>query len=52
VIFAAAAAVCSFKTTGGFHSSKDAEQDANRLLFRKFKEELKVKYPTPRRCHD
>ncbi|RUS77678.1 hypothetical protein EGW08_014575 [Elysia chlorotica] len=40
-----------FKRESGFHSSKKAENDRNRLLFRKYKEELKVKYPdVTRRC--
>ncbi|GFO27908.1 N-acetyllactosaminide beta-1,3-n-acetylglucosaminyltransferase [Plakobranchus ocellatus] len=34
-----------FKKQNSFHSDKDAENDRNRLLFRKYKEELKVKYP-------
>ena len=41
-----------FKTAGGFHASKTAEQDRNRLLFRQYKEELKAKYPnSERRCY-
>ena len=41
------------KVPGGFHESKEAEQSANRLLFRQFKEELKIKYPgVARRCHN
>lgn len=40
-----------FKTQDGFHETKDEEQNRNRLLFRKFKEELKTKYPeSSRRC--
>nr|KAG5694590.1 hypothetical protein BaRGS_015003 [Batillaria attramentaria] len=40
-----------FKTKTGFHTTKDNEQNRNRLLFRKFKEELKMKYPeSSRRC--
>ncbi|CAL1530504.1 unnamed protein product [Lymnaea stagnalis] len=40
-----------FKVQGEFHTSKDAENDQNRLLYRKFKDELKVKYPeVTRRC--
>lgn len=40
-----------FKSPTGFHASKDDEQNRNRLLFRKFKEELKMKYPeSSRRC--
>ena len=41
------------KEPTGFHAAKEAEQNANRLLFRKFKEELKRRYaPSLRRCHD
>jgi N-acetyllactosaminide beta-1,3-N-acetylglucosaminyltransferase len=41
-----------YKTQEGFHHNKDLEQEQNRLLFRKFKEELKTKYPeSPRRCY-
>jgi len=41
-----------FKTQEGFHLSKDVEQERNRLLFRQFKEELKIKYPeSERRCY-
>ncbi|KAL8590085.1 hypothetical protein ACOMHN_034316 [Nucella lapillus] len=40
-----------FKTHTGFHPTKEEEQNRNRLLFRKFKEELKTKYPEySRRC--
>lgn len=40
-----------FKVKDKFHPSKDAENDQNRLLYRKFKEELTVKYPgVTRRC--
>lgn len=40
-----------FKRQSGFHGSRNAENDRNRLLFRKYKEELKVKYPdVARRC--
>ncbi|GFR66627.1 N-acetyllactosaminide beta-1,3-N-acetylglucosaminyltransferase [Elysia marginata] len=40
-----------FKRQSGFHGSRHAENDRNRLLFRKYKEELKVKYPdVSRRC--
>ncbi|KAK0043371.1 beta-1 4-glucuronyltransferase 1-like isoform X1, partial [Biomphalaria pfeifferi] len=40
-----------FKVKDEFHSRKDAENSRNLLLFRKFKEELKVKYPNvSRRC--
>ena len=40
-----------FKTQTGFHATKDDEQNRNRLLFRKLKEELKTKYPdSSRRC--
>lgn len=38
-----------FKTESGFHATKDNEQNRNRQLFRKFKEELKTKYPESRR---
>lgn len=41
-----------FKTPHNFHSSKDQEQERNRVLFRQFKEELKIKYPdSERRCY-
>nr|KAI8740224.1 beta-1; 4-glucuronyltransferase 1 [Biomphalaria glabrata] len=40
-----------FKVKDEFHFRKDAENSRNLLLFRKFKEELKVKYPNvSRRC--
>lgn len=40
-----------FKVTGNFHKSKDKEQEKNRMLFRKFKNQLKTRYPnSPRRC--
>eukprot|EP00038_Savillea_parva_P014491 m.216166 g.216166 ORF g.216166 m.216166 type:complete len:524 (-) comp28193_c0_seq1:181-1752(-) len=34
-----------------FHPRKQAEQDANRLKYRALKEELKARYPGPRRCN-
>ncbi|XP_078590078.1 beta-1,4-glucuronyltransferase 1-like [Branchiostoma floridae x Branchiostoma japonicum] len=41
-----------WKTVTDFHASKDEENSRNRLLFRQFKNELKVKYPdTDRRCY-
>lgn len=41
-----------FKTVTDFHETKEMEQNQNRLLFRKFKQELKVKYPnSSRRCY-
>lgn len=41
-----------FKTVDSFHSTKDAEQEKNRILFRQFKAELKIKYPeSSRRCY-
>eukprot|EP00049_Salpingoeca_infusionum_P023785 m.371914 g.371914 ORF g.371914 m.371914 type:complete len:262 (-) comp60505_c0_seq1:100-885(-) len=41
-----------FKVKTGFHSSKQAEQERNRALFRLFKQELKLRYPdTARRCY-
>lgn len=41
-----------FKTSSGFHRSKDMEQEKNRVLFRQFKGELKEKYPeSSRRCY-
>ena len=40
-----------FKSQGDFHTSKAVEQTVNRKLFRRFKEELKVKYSASRnRC--
>ncbi|ESO83002.1 hypothetical protein LOTGIDRAFT_169833 [Lottia gigantea] len=40
-----------FKQPGHFHKTKDEEQQKNKLLFRKFKEELKTKYDDSiRRC--
>ncbi|XP_070180229.1 beta-1,4-glucuronyltransferase 1-like [Littorina saxatilis] len=40
-----------FKSQTSFHPTKEEEQNRNRLLFRKFKEELKTKYPdSSRRC--
>ncbi|XP_069509572.1 beta-1,4-glucuronyltransferase 1 [Ambystoma mexicanum] len=35
-----------FKVSGEFHSKKDAENQHNKLLFRQFKQELKMKYPS------
>lgn len=41
-----------FKTVKDFHETKELEQNQNRLLFRKFKQELKVNYPnSSRRCY-
>lgn len=41
-----------FKTYSSFHSEKEEEQEANRLLFRQFKAELKYKYiDSSRRCY-
>ena len=41
-----------FKEKNHFHADKREENDKNRLLFRKFKQELKMKYPgNPRRCY-
>ncbi|KAK2170649.1 hypothetical protein LSH36_1g03000 [Paralvinella palmiformis] len=41
-----------FKTQEGYHQGKEMEQELNRQLFRKFKEELKIKYPeSARRCY-
>ncbi|XP_045113961.1 beta-1,4-glucuronyltransferase 1-like isoform X2 [Portunus trituberculatus] len=34
-----------FKTVDSFHTTKDAEQEKNNILFRHFKAELKIKYP-------
>lgn len=40
-----------FKIQGEFHAKKDEENQRNRVLFRSFKEGLKVKYPSStRRC--
>ncbi|GAB1610885.1 beta-1,4-glucuronyltransferase 1-like [Argonauta hians] len=40
------------KTSSNFHSTKVKELNQNRLLFRKFKEELKTKYPySMKRCY-
>eukprot|EP00051_Salpingoeca_urceolata_P020889 m.319244 g.319244 ORF g.319244 m.319244 type:complete len:463 (+) comp19702_c0_seq13:292-1680(+) len=40
-----------FKVKDGFHATKQAELDRNRILFRQFKRELKEKYPgVQRRC--
>ncbi|KAG7157100.1 Beta-1-4-glucuronyltransferase 1-like 4 [Homarus americanus] len=41
-----------FKTNTGFHTTKDVEQERNRILFRQFKGELKERYPeSSRRCY-
>ncbi|KAL1138533.1 hypothetical protein AAG570_008596, partial [Ranatra chinensis] len=41
-----------FKTTTSFHPDKEKDQDHNRMLFRQFKAELKVKYiDSTRRCY-
>ncbi|KAK3092694.1 hypothetical protein FSP39_005933 [Pinctada imbricata] len=41
-----------FKQPHKFHETKEEEQNRNRLLFRKFKEELKTKYPnSQQRCY-
>lgn len=40
-----------FKIQNDFHERKNSEHGQNKILFRKFKEELKVKYPNmSRRC--
>ncbi|XP_060614377.2 beta-1,4-glucuronyltransferase 1 [Anolis sagrei] len=40
-----------FKVSGEFHPQKDAENQRNKGLFRQFKQDLKVRYPSsPRRC--
>ncbi|XP_042295417.1 beta-1,4-glucuronyltransferase 1 [Sceloporus undulatus] len=40
-----------FKVASEFHAQKDAENQRNKVLFRQFKQELKVRYPaSPRRC--
>ncbi|XP_060108111.1 beta-1,4-glucuronyltransferase 1 [Heteronotia binoei] len=40
-----------FKVASEFHAQKDAENQRNKVLFRQFKQELKIRYPTsPRRC--
>uniref|UniRef100_A0A8C4QLC7 Beta-1,4-glucuronyltransferase 1 n=1 Tax=Eptatretus burgeri TaxID=7764 RepID=A0A8C4QLC7_EPTBU len=40
-----------FKMPGSFHARKDVEQEKNRELFRRFKVELKIRYPrSSRRC--
>ncbi|XP_064359941.1 beta-1,4-glucuronyltransferase 1 [Dromaius novaehollandiae] len=39
------------KAPGGFHGGREAELRRNRRLFRRFKEELRGRYPgSPRRC--
>lgn len=40
-----------WKAKERFHPQKQAEQDANRLIFRVLKEELKQLYPSQRRCN-
>lgn len=41
-----------FKFPDKFHSTKTKELNMNRMLFRKFKEELKMKYPySQKRCY-
>ncbi|CAL4158245.1 unnamed protein product [Meganyctiphanes norvegica] len=41
-----------FKTANGFHKAKDMQQEANRMLFRQFKQDLKEKYKdSSRRCY-
>jgi len=41
-----------FKDKNRFHAEKQKENDRNRVIFRKFKEELKRKYPdVRRRCY-
>eukprot|EP00041_Stephanoeca_diplocostata_P004231 m.41946 g.41946 ORF g.41946 m.41946 type:complete len:462 (-) comp14985_c0_seq6:2484-3869(-) len=40
-----------YKTKGAFHATKEREQNENRLIFRKYKEELKRQYPGSRRCN-
>jgi hypothetical protein len=40
-----------WKVKEKFHPQKQAEQDANRLIYRALKEELKAKYPGQRRCN-
>lgn len=41
-----------YKTSDNFHSTKDMEQEKNRILFRQFKGELKERYPeSSRRCY-
>ena len=40
------------KRVGEFHGSKAEEQDRNRLIFRKLKEELKREFPSERRCNE
>ncbi|KAM9510652.1 beta-1,4-glucuronyltransferase 1 isoform 6-T6 [Guaruba guarouba] len=40
-----------FKEAAGFHGGRGAEQHRNRLLFRRFRSELRRRYPrSPRRC--
>nr|XP_006129820.2 beta-1,4-glucuronyltransferase 1 [Pelodiscus sinensis] len=40
-----------FKVPSEFHAQKDAENQRNKVLFRQFKQELKLKYPgSLRRC--
>ena len=41
-----------WKVQNGFHTGKDLELERNRLFFRQFKNELKLKYPdSERRCY-
>lgn len=40
-----------FKESGGFHGGREAELHRNRQLFRRFRAELRQRYPrSPRRC--
>ena len=40
-----------FKEAGGFHGAKEAELTHNRQLYRRFRAELRQRYPnSPRRC--
>ncbi|NXQ26274.1 B4GA1 glucuronyltransferase, partial [Alaudala cheleensis] len=40
-----------FKEPGGFHQGREAELGSNRRLFRRFRQELRLRYPgSPRRC--
>lgn len=40
-----------FKEADGFHGGRAAEQHRNRLLFRRFRSDLRLRYPrSPRRC--
>ncbi|KAF6211820.1 hypothetical protein GE061_012335 [Apolygus lucorum] len=41
-----------FKTTSSFHEDKEKDQERNRMIFRQFKAELKLKYiESSRRCY-